>query len=113
MFIAVSKTNLTNLVKEGGICHKNPRNPSCNDLYLTISPLSFQNTSAVFTGLSDFHKLVLTVFKTIFVNSEPKGLFYKTYKHFIHECFEKDLKYALITFEKINYQKFDKIFMYL
>ena len=45
--------DLTNLVKEG-TCYKNPRNPSCFDLYLTNSPLSFQNTSSVFTGLSDF-----------------------------------------------------------
>ena len=68
--------DLTNLVKEG-TCYKNPRNPSCFDLYLTNSPLSFQNTSSVFTGLSDFHKLVLTVFKTAFVKFKPKELFYK------------------------------------
>ena len=41
--------NLTNLVKES-TCYKNPRNPGCIDLYLTNSPLSFQNTSSGFTG---------------------------------------------------------------
>ena len=60
--------DLTNLDKEG-TCLKNQRNPSCIDLYLINSPLSFQNTSSVFTGLSDFLKLVLTVFKTTFVKS--------------------------------------------
>ena len=53
--------DLTNLVKEG-TCYKNLRYPNCIDLYLINSPLSFQNTSSVFTGISDFHKLVLTVF---------------------------------------------------
>ena len=102
--------DLTNLVKEG-TCYKNPGNPSCIDLYLTNSPLSFQNTSSVFTGLSDFHKLVLTVFKTTFIKSTPKKFFYRDYKHFNHECFEKELKCALSTFEKINYQEFDRTFI--
>ena len=102
--------DLTNLVKKG-TCYKNPRNPSCIDLYLTNSPLSFQNTSSVFTGISDFHKLVLTVFKMIFVKSKTKELFYRDYKHFNHECFEKDLKCPLSTFEKIDYQEFDKTFI--
>ena len=104
------QNDLTNLVKEG-TCYKSPRNPSCSDLNLANSPLSFQNTSSVFTGLYDFLKLFLTVFKTTFVKSKPKELSYRDYKHIIHECFEKDLKYALSTFEKINYQEFDKTFI--
>ena len=102
--------DLTNLVKEGTF-YKNPRNPSCIDLYLTNSPLSFQNTLSVFTGLSDFHKLVLTVLKTTFVKTKPKELFYRDYKHFNHEYFEKDLTCALSTFEKFNYQELDKTFI--
>ena len=75
-------------------------------------PLSFQNTLSVFTGFSDFHKLVLTELKTIFVKSKPKELFfYRGYKHFNHECFEKDFKCALSTFEKTNYQEFNKTFV--
>ena len=72
----VYQHDLTNLVKED-TCYKNPKNPSCIDLYWTNSLLSFQNTSSVFTGLSDFHKLVLAVFKTTFVKSKPKELFLK------------------------------------
>ena len=89
---------------------KPKRYPSCIDLYLTNGPLSFQNTSSVFIGLSDFHKLVLTVFKTTFVKSKPKELSYRDYKYFNHDCFEKDLRYALSTFEKISYQEFEKTF---
>ena len=88
---------LTNLVKEGN-CYKNPRKPNCIDLYLTNSLLSFQNTSSVFTGLSDFHKLVLTVFKTNFSMSKPKELSYRDSKHFNHECSEKRLEVCIEHF---------------
>ena len=33
------------------------------DLILTNSPISFQNTSLIETGLSDYHKITLSVFK--------------------------------------------------
>ena len=81
------------------------------DLYFTNSSLSFQNSSSVFTGLSDFHKLVLTAFKTFLIKSKPKELSYRDYKDFNQGCFEKDLKSALSTSEKINYQEFDKTFI--
>ena len=73
---------------------------------MTNSPLNFQNTSSVFTGVSEFNKLVLTVFKTTFVKCKLKEFFYRDYKHFNHEIFEKDLKCALST-----YQEFDKTFI--
>ena len=47
-------------------CYKNPEKPSCIDLLLTKPPESFQNSSAVETGLSDFHKMTVTVMKTTF-----------------------------------------------
>ena len=37
---------------------KNPENPFCIDLILTKSPYSSQNSSAIETGLSDFHMIV-------------------------------------------------------
>ena len=45
-------------------CFKSVHNPSCIDLILTNIGMAFQNTTRVFTGLSDFHELVLTVLKT-------------------------------------------------
>ena len=74
--LSLYQHDVTNLVKED-TCYKNQGDPSCIDLYLTNS---FQNTSSVFTGPSDFHKLTLTLFKTTFVNSKPKELFYRDYK---------------------------------
>ena len=57
--------NLKNLVKEN-TCFKSLENPSCIDLILTNRYRSFQNTHAIETGLSDFHKMTLTVLKTYF-----------------------------------------------
>ena len=85
--------DLSNLVKEC-TCYKNPRNPSCIDLCLTNSPLSFQNVSSVVTGLSDFHKLILTVLKTTFVKSKPKELSYRDCKSsFDHEYLDVCIKH--------------------
>ena len=46
--------NLSSLIRESA-CYKNPKNPSCMDLFLTNSPNSFQISGVVETGLSDFH----------------------------------------------------------
>ena len=40
----------------------------------------FQNTTTAFTGLSDFHKLVLTVLKTISIKVNLKKLLTETIK---------------------------------
>ena len=57
--------NLTNLIKEP-TCFKNPSNPSSIDVMLTNRPNSFQNSKAVETGLSDHHKLTVSVLKVYF-----------------------------------------------
>ena len=49
--------DLQNLVK-AKTCFKGVENPSCMDLILTNNAMAFQNTATIFTGLSDFHKLV-------------------------------------------------------
>ena len=56
--------NAKNIVKENN-CFKNEFNPSCIDLFMTNSPLSFQNTMAVSSGLSDFNKMVITSYKNV------------------------------------------------
>ena len=45
---------------------KNPKYSSCIDLILTNSPYSFQNSCVIETGLSDFHKIIVSVMKTTF-----------------------------------------------
>ena len=56
------------------MCYKNPNNPSCIDHNLTNSPKSFFKIGTVFTGLSDFHKLVLSVFKLHFSKVMAMGV---------------------------------------
>ena len=73
--------NAKNIVKEN-TCFKNALNPSCIDLFITNSPLSFQNTIAVSNGLSDFHKMVITVMKMSFKKHSPIERHYRDYRYF-------------------------------
>ena len=73
--------NLTNLVKEP-TCYKNPLNPSCIDLILTNKSRNFKNTSTFDSGLSDFHKMVVTSFKFNYNPGKPKVMYYRSYKNF-------------------------------
>ena len=71
--------NLKNLVKEPA-CYENPGNPSCIDLFLTNRARTFQCTTTIETGISDFHKLAVTIFKNFYVGPlfSEKGLYKKS-----------------------------------
>ena len=58
--------NLTNLIKSETCYTKNHK--SLIDLLFTNKPLSFQKTHVAETGLSDYHKLISTFFKSRFKN---------------------------------------------
>ena len=73
--------SLKNLVKEN-TCFKSIDNPSCIDLFLTNTCSSFQNTIAVATGLSDFHKMIVTAMKTTFSKAQPKIVYCRDYRDF-------------------------------
>ena len=79
--------NLSSLIKES-TCYKNPENPSCINLILTNSPHSFQCSSAIETGLSDFHKMIVTVLKTTFQRIPAKIRNYRDYRDFNNDAFE-------------------------
>ena len=51
-------------------CFKSISNRNCIDLLLTNKALSFQSTKTLSTGLSDFHRLVRTVWKTGIVKNK-------------------------------------------
>ena len=91
-------------------CFKNVNNPSCIDLFITNSPRSFQNTTVLTNGLSDFHKMALTVFKMKFEKGMPKEVTYRDYKKFDDDLFKNDLK-AAISSGCVNYGEFEKIFL--
>ena len=106
----IFENHVKNLVKEP-TCFKSLANPSCIDLLLTNSPHSFQNTTTVTTGLSDFHRMVVTVMKTTFPKAEPKIIYYRDYKKFnLHE-FRRELRCELRNNVVIGYAHFEHIFL--
>ena len=102
--------NFKNLVKDK-TCFKSADNPSCIDLFLTNSPASFQNTTTVTTGLSDFHKMVVTVMKTTFPKAKPQILYYRDYKNFDIYNFRTDLRNQLSKIPEKNYLQFEVTFL--
>ena len=82
--------NMKNLVNEP-TCYKNYNNPTCIDLILTNRPRSFQNTTTLETGISDFHKMTITVLKTSYKKQPPKIIYYRDYKKYSQNNFHREL----------------------
>jgi len=102
--------NAKNLVHDM-TCFKSKDNPSCIDLLLTNSPRNFQNTCAITTGLSDFHKMVISVINTSFLKTKHKEIIYRSYKNFINDDFKNDLSISLASNETSSYSFFEKTFV--
>ena len=89
--------NLSSLIKEPA-CYKNPENTPCIYLILTNWPRSFQGSCVVETGLSYFHKMVVTIMKTSFQRLSPKirtcRNYNKFYNHKFRETLVKELSLA-------------------
>ena len=86
-----SSYNLTIMLNKP-TCFKNPDKPSCIDLILTNCPRTFKNYCDIETGLSDFHKLGVSVMKTSYKKSEPKIITYRSYKSFCNNNFREELR---------------------
>ena len=71
--------SLHSLIKQA-TCFKNPENPSCIDLILTNKPRSFQTKCVIETGLSDFHRMTISVLKMHFRKLPPKVINYGAMK---------------------------------
>ena len=93
--------HLKNIVKQK-TCFKNPDTPSCIDLILTNSSRSLQDTCTVETGLSDFHKLVVTVLKLYFPKQKPNIQTFRDYKRFQNDLFRSELDYKLSKLDVCN-----------
>ena len=76
-------------------CYKNPNNPSCIDHILTNSPKCCFKRETVFTGLSDFHKLVLSLFNLYFSKAKAKEMLYSNIRDFNENNFNRDLQNRL------------------
>ena len=70
-----------NLIKDA-TCFENPDKPKCIDLMLTNRNRSFQNSCVIDTGLSDFHKMSVTVLRSYLNKLGPRFIHYRDYKNF-------------------------------
>ena len=66
--------NLKNLINEP-VCFKNSEKPIIVDLILANKPKYFLHSSTYKTGISDFHKMTVTVRKVIFKKQKPNTFF--------------------------------------
>ena len=65
------------------------------DVMLTNKPRSFHHTSLIETGLSDCHKLMLSLFKAFFKQIPVKTIEYRNYNKFSPEAFLQKLDQEL------------------
>ena len=93
--------DLRNLAKEN-TCFKSVENPSCVDLFLTNCIRALLNTSAISTGISDVHKMIITVLKTTFKKEKPKEIVYRTFQNFDEHIWTKGHKNCFINCKSIN-----------
>ena len=89
-------TNFTSIYRYP-TCYQN--NPSCIDHIVTNSPKSFFKTETVFTGLSDFHELFLSVFRLHFSKAKAKEISYRSFRDF------KRIIGRIIGISRIDFQQ--------
>ena len=63
------------------------------------------------TGISDHHKLILTVAKSGSFKGRPREKIYKSYRSFNIETFKKTFSDKLSRLESNSYSEFEKAFM--
>ena len=100
--------NVKNLVEQK-TCFKSTNNPSCIDLFVTNSPRRFQNTITLASGLSDFHKMILTILKSTFPKVKPKQIVYKKFKNFDLKNFKNEIRTKMQSIDK--YETFEEKFL--
>ena len=90
---------------------KNPNNPSGIDLFLANCSRIFQDTHVTETGLSDFHKMNVTVLKMFFTKQKQKAIFYRNYKELDDLTFKEALNRELAkrNLDNIDYAIFHGI----
>ena len=103
--------DFVNLIKKP-TCYKNPKNPSSIDVMLTNRKCSFQNSTTIETGLSDFHKMTVTVLNKNCKKQDPIVINYRDYKKFHENVFREDLKRNLeiVDMDIMTVEQFDLVF---
>ena len=94
-------------------CHKNVSGVTI-DIMFTNRTNCFQKTSTVVTGLSYFHKMIISRLKTTFKKIPPKNIIFRDYKNFDEQNFLFDLDQQIIKekfyTEKNMYESFPDTF---
>ena len=98
-----------NIIKEN-TCFKNPDNPSCIDLFITNRPACFNGSMTIETGLSDFHKMTISVMKIFYKKQKPNIIRYRNYKNFNNELFINDVEELTSKYnEPLKFEYFKNI----
>ena len=80
---------------------------------MTNKPRSFKSSQVIETGLSDHHKMTITVLKAFFQKQAPIRIRYRDYKRFDKSLFHTELCKKFRSMDYITYEIFEDIFMNL
>ena len=78
--------------------------PTRIDHIITNIRKRFMKSMALETDISDHHKMIMTIFCSIFAKGKPKTFYYRCYKKFNLEQFQMELKGKL---DQISNNSFD------
>ena len=104
--------NLKNLIKDP-TCFKNAQNPTSIDMILTNRSEDFRTSCCIETGISDFHKMVISILNADYKKIKPTKVRYSNYKKFNIGHFKAELTQSLRTYEleNITYDEFKETFV--
>ena len=85
---------------------------TCIYLIFTNRKFCLRNTCTIDTGVSDFHRMIFTQLMLTFQKLPPKTIFFRDYKNFDQENFDKDLILSLMCNINVssNYAQFSELF---
>ena len=81
---------LKSLIKDA-TCYKNPENLNSIDFTIRNNSRSFRNFCVIKTDLLDFHRMVVTVTKTLFERSKPTVTEYRGYNKYFENILFREL----------------------
>ena len=90
----VGTFSVTNFINRK-ICHKNLSDSTIN-IMLTSRPNCHRKTSTVATGLSDFHKKIITCLKATFMKIPSKKIIFRDYDTYYSISISKRLREIFI-----------------
>ena len=91
-------------------CYKSI-NPTWIDLILTNKKNHFMKSTTFETGLSDRHKLIITILRKTISKRNSKKMFYRDYKRIDQKKFETELKLKLNSQTNLSYSTFQAVFL--